>query len=133
MTACDLFDSPDVELYFYGELDATGRARVDAHLRRCEACRQRLDDLHAIRRALADRPVVDAPPTGDWSGFMRRPGAAVSQSPSADQSVDAVGRGSAVPAARTSIRFAAAAAAMLAIVGVGIYAAFRVREAAPIS
>jgi len=133
MTHCELLDAPDIELYFYGELPQADRVRVDAHLLRCAACRQRLDDLHAIRRALADRPVVDAPPTGDWSGFMRRLGAAVSQSPSADQSVDAVGRGSAVPAARTSIRFAAAAAAMLAIVGVGIYAAFRVREAAPIS
>jgi len=72
MTACALFDSPDIELYFYDELDAAGRARVDAHVRGCAACRQRLDDLAAIRRALAARPAVDAPPAGDWSGFMRR-------------------------------------------------------------
>ena len=72
MTMCELFDSPDVEMYFYGELDPLDRARVEIHLRGCEACRQRLDDLHAIRRALASRPVVDAPPAGDWSGFTHR-------------------------------------------------------------
>ena len=72
MTGCELFEAADVELYFYDELDAADRTRVEAHLRRCDACRQRLDDLHAIRRALAARPVVDAPPAGDWAGFMRR-------------------------------------------------------------
>ena len=36
----------------YDELDAAARARIEAHLRRCDACRQRLDDLHAIRRAV---------------------------------------------------------------------------------
>ena len=131
MTHCDLFDAPDIELYFYGELPHADRVRVDAHLRRCEACRQRLGDLQAIRRALENRPVVDAPPTGDWSGFMRRLGDAVSQSSAADQSTHAVGSRSAPSAARTSIRFAAAAAAMVALVGLGIYAAFRVRQAAP--
>ncbi|HEX4567445.1 MAG TPA: zf-HC2 domain-containing protein [Vicinamibacterales bacterium] len=131
MTHCELFDVPDIELYFYGELPDADRPRVDAHLRRCGACRQRLDDLRAIRRALADRPVVDAPPTGDWSGFMRRLGAAVSQSSAPDQSAHPMGSRSAPSAARTSIRFAAAAAAMVAIVGLGIFAAFRVRQAAP--
>lgn len=72
MIECELFDSPDVEMYFYGELDAAERARVEGHLTICGACRQRLEDLHAIRRALASRPVVDAPPAGDWSGFTRR-------------------------------------------------------------
>ena len=131
MTPCELFDAPDIELYFYGELSHADRARVEAHLRRCAACRQRLDDLHAIRRALADRPVVDAPPTGDWSGFMRRLGTAVAQSAPADPSAPAAGRRSAPFASRTSLRFAAAAAAMLAIVGLGTYAAFRVRATAP--
>jgi hypothetical protein len=138
MTPCELFDAPDIELYFYGELPDADRVRVDAHLHRCDACRQRLDDLHAIRRALADRAVVVAPPTGDWSGFMRRLDAAVSRSSAADTSMHVVGpstysasSGSASAAARVSIRFAAAAAALLAITALGIYAAFRVREAAP--
>ena len=72
MTVCALFESADVEMYFYGELDPVDRVRVEAHLRGCAPCRQRLEDLHAIRRALASRPAVDAPPAGDWSGFMRR-------------------------------------------------------------
>jgi hypothetical protein len=72
MTACELCITPDVEMYFYGELDAVDRLRVERHLRACADCRQRLDDLHAIRAALAARPAVQAPPAGDWSGFMRR-------------------------------------------------------------
>ena len=58
MSVCELVDSPDVEMYFYDELDA-GRSRraSERHLRGCDACRQRLDDLHAIRHALAERPV----------------------------------------------------------------------------
>ena len=69
---CDRFDRSDVELYFYDELDADARARVDAHLAGCASCRQTLSDLQVISRALADRPRVDAPPAGEWSGFMRR-------------------------------------------------------------
>jgi hypothetical protein len=72
MNTCELSETLDVELYFYDECAAADRARVSAHLRDCAPCRQRLDDLHAIRAALASAPVVDAPPAGDWSGFMRR-------------------------------------------------------------
>ena len=68
MSACDF----DVVLYFYDEMDPQDRARATSHLRACESCRQRLEDLHAIRHALAMQPTVDAPPAGDWSGFMRR-------------------------------------------------------------
>jgi len=144
MTNCDLFDSPDIELYFYGELDAADRARVDAHLQRCDACRQRLDDLHAIRRALETRPAIDAPPAGDWSGFMRRLESAYSAHSAAGKSAhsaysaagvsarsaySAAGK-SAYSAARISARFVVAAAAMLAIAVLGIYAAMRARETA---
>ena len=69
---CDRFDQSDVELYFYDELDADARARVEAHLPGCASCRQTLSDLRVISGALADRPPVDAPAAGDWSGFMRR-------------------------------------------------------------
>src|SRR5262249_47395717 len=133
------------------ELTDADRARVDGHLRRCDACRQRLDDLHAIRRALADRPVVDAPPAGDWSGFMRRldrstEGLRPSDAPPwlaprfAGSRRSRLRQGSGgraeAPAARRRARgsltaFARAMAAMLAIVAVGIYAAMRVRETAP--
>jgi len=47
MSVCELFASADVELYFYDELEAVDRVRVEKHLRSCEPCRQRLDDLHA--------------------------------------------------------------------------------------
>lgn len=72
MSVCEWSESADVERYFYGEVDPAGRARLDRHVRGCAACRQHLEDLDAIRRALASRPIVDAPPAGDWSGFMRR-------------------------------------------------------------
>ena len=134
MTACELFQTPDIELYFYDELDPVDRTRVEAHLRGCAPCRQRLDDLHAIRRALADRPAVDAPPAGDWSGFMRRLDAAV-------------GLHAATPAierpvvlehdqpSRTALRLASghvmALAAMLALVVTGVFMAARFKAADP--
>ena len=108
MSACEF----DIVLYFYDEMDEAERARATAHLRGCAACRQRLDDLKMIREALAERPLVDAPPAGDWSGFMGRLDAAV-------------GRG------HWSVRHIAAIAAMLALVAVGIVMAARFRAAAP--
>jgi hypothetical protein len=127
MNDCELLDTPDVELYFYGELDRAALARVDAHLRGCVACRQRLEDLHVIRRALAaSRPVVDAPPAGDWSGFMRRLDGAVGLS---------IGRQSnrSVILERTdrgwSARHLVALAAMLALVTIGVFIAARFRTA----
>jgi hypothetical protein len=121
MTGCELIEAADVELYFYDELDAGDRTRVATHLRRCDACRQRLDDLHAIRRALAARPVVDAPPAGDWSGFMRR----------LDRSTGRRSVGSFAAFGR--LPNMVAMAAMLAIVALGISVAMRVRETAPAS
>lgn len=127
MTACDLIETPDIELFFYDELEAGDRARVAAHLRDCAECRTRLEDLHAIRRALAEGPVVDAPAAGDWSGFMRRLDAAVAL-PSA----------SAPPAAvleRTggawSVRQLVALAATLVLVALGVLMAARARPPRP--
>ena len=125
MKGCELALSPDIELYFYSELEDVDRARVEAHLRRCESCRRRLEDLHAIRRALEARRIVDAPPGDDWSGFMRRLESAVSaKSRGGAASVVARSR-------RPAWRPAAAIAAMLAIVTLGIVFASRVRHAAP--
>jgi Putative zinc-finger len=127
MTACDLFDTPDVELYFYDELDAADRQRVGAHLRACAACRQRLDDLQAIRRALAAAPVVDAPPAGDWSGFMRRLDAAVSRTPASAQPAAILER----TGGTWSVRQLALIAATLAIVAIGVFMASRQRTGRP--
>jgi hypothetical protein len=126
MSACEF----DIVLYFYDEMAAAERAHATAHLRRCEACRQRLEDLQAIRRALAERPVVDAPPAGDWSGFMRRLDAAVAPSrprvPPAPAAVLEYHRG------RWSVRQIAALAAMLALVTVAVLAAARFRAVTPV-
>jgi len=119
MTACHLWDTPDIELYFYDELDVADTTRVSAHLRGCAECRQRLDDLRAIRRALSG-PAVEAPPAGDWSGFMRRLDEAC------DVKLDAP-----VTSRGGTLRALVAIAAMLAVVAIGMIMASRVRPAAP--
>jgi anti-sigma factor RsiW len=124
MTPCDLLETADVEMYFYGELDPAGRARVEAHLRGCEPCRQRLDDLHEIRRVLSSRPVVDAPPAGDWSGFMRRLDSAV-----ASQAQPAsLGTARTLRTPRTP-RTLIALAATLALITIGALVAMRFQTA----
>ena len=124
MTGCALTDSPDIELFFYDELDAADRARVATHVHGCAACRTRLEDLDAIRRALSARPVVAAPPAGDWSGFMRRLDAAVGLAapPRASGPILERTRGS------WSVRHVVALAAMLTIVALGVFMAARVRS-----
>ena len=124
MNACAFADTPDVELYFYDELDAAGRARIGAHLRTCAACRQRLEDLHAIRRALAETPPVDAPPAGDWSGFMRRLDTAVGLSKSQSAPSVVLERDGRTWRARHLV----ALAALLAIVAMGVFMAARIRS-----
>jgi hypothetical protein len=123
VTACDAIDPAAIELYFYDELEAAERARVGAHLAACADCRQRLDDLHAIRRALAARPVVDAPPAGDWSGFMRR----LDEACAASESV--VSTPVRLPGARFSrpLRATLAAAAAVLIVAGGMFIAAKFR------
>lgn len=116
---CDV----DVVLYFYGELDPAERARAAAHVRGCGGCRQRLEELQAIRDALASRPAVDAPPAGDWSGFMRRLDEAV-------QPVQPVAPSAAVLERRRgmwTVRHVAALAAMAALVTMAVVGAVRFR------
>lgn len=108
MTGCDV----DVVLYFYDELEAEDRVRAAAHIRQCASCRQRLEELQAIRSALAERPAIEAPPAGDWSGFMRRLDAAVEPSP--------------FPR-RLTLRHVAALAAMVALVTMAVFGAARYR------
>lgn len=77
MTRCDVQASGAIELYFYDELDAAARATVEAHLRECIECANALGELRVIREALASRPDVGAPASGDWSAFMNRLDAAI--------------------------------------------------------
>jgi hypothetical protein len=123
MTPCDL----DVVLYFYDEMPRDERARAADHVRHCADCRQRLDELGAIRSALASRPQVDAPPAGDWSGFMRRLDEAVKPNLAAPAPVAVLER-----AGRTwTVRHIAALAAMVALVTIGVLTAARFRAASP--
>ena len=122
MSSCDL----DVVLYFYDEMDTADRASAAAHLRACGSCRQRLEDLHAIRRALAERPAVDAPPAGDWSGFMRR----LDQAVGAARPLQEAPRPAVLEhdGTRWSVRHLVPLAAVLALVTAGITMAARFRS-----
>jgi len=133
MNACARFDSTDVEMYFYGELDPAERVGVEQHLRGCEPCRQQLDDLHAIRHALASRPLVEAPPAGDWSGFMRRLDSAVAASaePSNRRSFEPAPANANPPFGTQTIwnlKSLLALAATLALVTAGVLIAMRARS-----
>lgn len=79
MTRCDVHASGAIELYFYGELEDAEHQEIARHVRRCDACRQALDELALIREALDARPDVAAPEGGDWTGFMARLDAALQQ------------------------------------------------------
>jgi anti-sigma factor RsiW len=72
MTTCNRHTSGDLDLYFYDELNPAERRTVEAHLSGCSECRAALDELRMIREALASRPDVSAPASGDWSAFMTR-------------------------------------------------------------
>jgi hypothetical protein len=128
MTACDRFESPDIDAYFYDELDPVDRAGVEAHLRGCEPCRRRLEDLHAIRRALASRPAIEAPPAGDWSGVMRRLDSAVARQAEASnpRTAEPTNLGTLEP---WNPRTLIALAALLTLVTVGVLVTARFRPA----
>ena len=83
MSICDIQDSGEIELYFYGELPPAEGARVQLHIRGCRECTEALAELELIREALAARPGIAAPPSGDWTAFMQRLDAALAAPPSA--------------------------------------------------
>jgi putative zinc finger protein len=79
MSGCPIQASGRVDLYFYGELDATARADVQHHLEVCGECQAAVEELSLIRTVLARRPDVCAPAGGDWSPFMARLNGALEQ------------------------------------------------------
>lgn len=111
---CTIQQRGSVELFFYDELDPAARDDMAAHLRVCGDCAGALEDLNVIRKVLAGRPDVSAPPAGDWSGFTRR----------LDAAVLGVPEGRLKPAS-TSYVGLLATAALLAIVTLGVYVASR--------
>lgn len=72
MTPCAIQADGVIELFFYDELAPEEHARIAAHVRRCAECAEALRELTVIRAALAARPDVSAPPSGDWTAFMQR-------------------------------------------------------------
>ena len=125
MTAtCDVQASGAIELYFYGELEGEAREAIERHLAMCAPCRAALEELKVIRAALAARPDVAAPASGDWSHFMARLEAAVAQERRA-----AVVASFRRPRAPHSYAAYLAMAALLALVTAGVALAVRSRGA----
>ncbi|MDP9323002.1 MAG: zf-HC2 domain-containing protein [Acidobacteriota bacterium] len=71
-TPCEVHASGAIELYFYDELTPREREAVESHVLSCGHCRTVLAELGVIRDALAQRPVVSGPASGNWSAFMSR-------------------------------------------------------------
>jgi hypothetical protein len=124
MTTCHIQASGTIELYFYAELRPGDRADVERHLRGCSECRRALDELAIIRAALAGRPAVSAPPTGDWSGFMARLDRALA--PNDDRVRPRTIGWKLWGAPRVSVA-SLAAAALLAIATIGVLVVLRAR------
>lgn len=121
---CARYGSGDLELYFYDELPSSRRQELEQHLAGCADCRAALEELHAIRTALASRPDVSAPASGDWSNFMSRLDAAVAREPSGLPRVVAL-----VSRPRRRLAEYVAIAALLALVTLSVAVAFRARQA----
>ena len=128
MTSCDVQASGAVELYYYDELSPPERAVFDAHLPSCRHCRAALADLAAIGAALAERPVVSAPPLGDWAPFMARLEQSIGQSTAAERAIRAVPPATPRPSYLTYL----AMAALLALVTVTVMMALRPTVPAPV-
>jgi hypothetical protein len=128
-TTCSVHESGAIELYFYGELDAVERAGVADHMRSCPACAEMLRELKMIRVALAERPDVSAPPSGDWSAFMGRLDATLRHDAPAGQvlAFPTATATTASTARRSPRRYAGllATAALLAIVSLSVFVASR--------
>jgi hypothetical protein len=84
-----------------------------------------MEQVEDIRRALATRPDIAAPPGGDWSGFTARLGAATA---AADGEAHAARRDRhAISATRWSRSGLLATAALLALTTMGVMFAMRAR------
>ena len=117
---CAIHDAGSVELYFYGELPDGDRADVERHLQRCRVCAAALEELKVIRSALAVRPAVDGPASGDWTAFMTRLDEAVRVHASTPVVVPFAPRR---VATRPSVAGLLATAALLAVVSLSVFMA----------
>lgn len=124
MTTCDVHASGDIELYFYDELAPGEREAIERHLPACADCRAAVDELRLIRAALAERPIVSAPPSGDWSAFMSRLDASIAGERARDGYVVALRR----RGPRSPYVAYLAMAALLALVTISVAVALRSRN-----
>jgi hypothetical protein len=122
-TACEVPGSGAIELYFYDELSPSERAAIESHLQSCRDCRAMLEELGVIRAALAERPVVSAPASGDWSEFMSRLDASIASERARAGNVVEFTR---TPARPSYVSYVAMAA-LLALVTFSVAIAFRSR------
>jgi hypothetical protein len=120
MTRCDVQGTGAIELYFYDELEPDARASIERHLRGCHDCAHALEELRVIREALASRPEISAPETGDWSAFMARLDGAIAGERRRNDSSHDRGRGYVAYLAM---------AAVLALATIGVTVALRSRPA----
>ena len=120
---CERHATGDLELYFYDELSSEKREEVSGHVSNCQHCRAALEELHAIRAALASRPDVSAPASGDWSPFMSRLDTAIANERSQSSRVVSF-----VSRPRRRYVEYVAIAALLALVTFSVTVAFRARH-----
>lgn len=120
---CELQSSGTIELYFYGELGPAEHDAVTLHLSGCHACRGALEELTVIRAALAARPAVAAPLSGDWTAFMARLDRSVAQTKA---------EGTRSTARRIPYAGYLAMAALLALVTMSVLFTARSRSAATV-
>jgi anti-sigma-K factor RskA len=138
MSTCAHQRAGTVELYFYGELAPDEARRFERHVTGCGDCRRGVEELEAIRAALAARPAVSSPPGGDWSAFMSRLTARVDREPAPHEAAPAAGPRpvpllSSARHGRVSYVGYAAMAALLALVTVSVAVATRSRKPAAVS
>lgn len=120
MTRCEIQATGAIELYFYDELEAAARASIERHIHACRECADALEELGVIREALASRPDVSAPESGDWSAFMSRLDRAIAPEIPAIIGPERHGRGYVAYLAM---------AAVLALATIGVTVALRSRPA----
>jgi hypothetical protein len=120
MTTGERHPSGDLDLYFYDELNPSERCVVEEHLSSCSECRSVLDELHEIREALASRPDVCVPASGDWSSFMTRLNASLAKEGRPSVTVPGIQ----TPSSRSYVGYLAMAA-LLALVTISAVIAVR--------
>jgi hypothetical protein len=134
MTMCPVQESGAIELCFYGELHGQERATVEAHLRECRECAAAFDELTVIRTALAARPDLAAPPSGDWAAFTSRLDGALREESRGIGPLAFAPRSAATRSAATrvvtrrSMLGLLATAALLAIVSISVFLASQARH-----